>query len=125
MKRWQQYSRPGDWLVVTCAACCVAASYPLFWHGGRADKAVVRRDGQVVAELPLTAERRIEIEGAMGKTVIEVQPGRARIAADPGPRQYCVRQGWLNRPNAWAICAPSHISLTLVARITAHDTLSY
>jgi hypothetical protein len=77
---------------------------------------VVRRDGVVVAELPLTQARRIEVAGALGTSVIEVQPGRARVAADPGPRQYCVRQGWLTQPNAIAICAPSHISLSIAGR---------
>jgi hypothetical protein len=88
----------------------------------------VRRDGVVVAELPLTQARRIEVAGAMGTmgtTVIEVQPGRARVASDPGPRQYCVRQGWLSQPNAIAICAPSHISLSIAGRASSHDSLAY
>ena len=63
--------------------------------------------------------------GTMGTTVIEVQPGRARVASDPGPRQYCVRQGWLTQPNAIAICAPSHISLSIAGRASSHDSLAY
>ncbi|MCL4725612.1 MAG: hypothetical protein KJZ90_15215, partial [Rhodocyclaceae bacterium] len=60
---------------------------PVVFKGGAAEKAVVRRDGVVVAELPLTRAARIEVPGALGTSVIEVQPGRARVAADPGPRQ--------------------------------------
>ena len=75
--------------------------------------------------LPSRLWRRIEVAGAMGTTVIEVQPGRARVASDPGPRQYCVRQGWLTQPNAIAICAPSHISLSIAGRASSHDSLAY
>lgn len=86
---------------------------------------MVKRDGQVVAELPLNVARRIEIAGALGITVIEISPGRARIVADPGPRQYCVKQGWLSQANAVAICAPNHVTLALVGRGGGYDSLSY
>lgn len=128
MKTFLRFMKPGDWAVLLACAACTAALAPLVFSGGAAEKAVVRRDGVVVAELPLTQVRRIEVAGAMGTmgtTVIEVQPGRARVAADPGPRQYCVRQGWLSQPNAIAICAPSHISLSIAGRASSHDSLAY
>jgi len=117
--------KAGDWAVLLGCAAATAALAPVAFKGGAAEKAVVRRDGVVVAELPLTQARRIEVPGALGTSVIEVQPGRARVAADPGPRQYCVRQGWLSQPNAIAICAPSHISLSIAGRASSHDSLSY
>jgi hypothetical protein len=122
---WLALMRPGDFAVVLLSAVLVAASFPLLWQSGSSEKAVVRRDGVVLAELPLTAARTITVAGAIGPTVIEVQPGRARVLSDPGPRQYCVKQGWLTRPNAVAICAPSHITLTLAGRSASHDSLSY
>jgi hypothetical protein len=61
----------------------------------------------------------------LGATVIEIEPGRARVASDPGPRQYCVRQGWLDRAGAVAICAPNEVSLTMTGRKVDHDSLSY
>ena len=125
---WRGLFRPGDWLLVLLSAALVAASYPLLWRGGVADRAIVKRDGQVVTELALNTPRRYEVEGAIGTTVIEVQPGRARVLSDPGPRQYCVQQGWLTRANAVAICAPNHVTLQLSGRSEqngAYDTLNY
>jgi hypothetical protein len=78
-----------------------------------------------VAEYPLNAARRIEVAGPLGTTVVEIQPGRARVLTDPGPRQYCVRQGWLMQANAIAICAPNHVSLMLAGRQPGYDTLNY
>ncbi len=125
---WRSLMRAGDWLLLLASAALVAASYPLLWRGGAADRAIVKRDGQVVTELALDKARRYELEGAIGTTVIEVQPGRARVLSDPGPRQYCVQQGWLTRANAVAICAPNHVTLQLGGRGGAnagHDSISY
>lgn len=123
--RWLHLVRPGDWLVAAAALAAVAVSFPLLWRGGPAEKAIVKRDGTVVAELPLSIVKRIEVEGALGVSVIEVRPGRARVASDPGPRQYCVKQGWLTQANAVAICAPNHVTLALVGKGQAYDTLGY
>lgn len=124
--QWLPLLRPGDWLMLLLAGAAVALSFPLLWHGGRAEKAMVRRDGTLVAELPLTINKRVEVDGPIGRTVIEIEPGRARVLSDPGPRQYCVRQGWLTRPNAIAICAPNHVSLALSGPANSgNDSVSY
>ena len=125
MSPFLRFMKPGDWAMLGVFAAASAALAPIAFMGGAAEKAVVRRDGVVVAELPLDRAARIEVPGALGISVIEVQPGRARVAADPGPRQYCVRQGWLSRPYAIAICAPNHVSLSIAGRAPSHDSLAY
>lgn len=125
MRSWLTLLRPGDWLVLLLAALGVGVSIPLLWAGGQPERAVVRVAGKVVAEFPLTAPRRFTVAGPLGETVIEIAPGRARVLADPGPRQYCVQQGWLSRPNAIAICAPNHVSLSLSGSNASHDSLNY
>lgn len=124
-RAWLILLRPGDWLVMLAGLAAVVATVPLLWRGGTADLALVKRDGRVVAELPLTQARKLDVVGPLGTTVIEVQPGRARVASDPGPRQYCVLQGWLTRPNSIAICAPNHVSLQLGGREGGYDSLNY
>ena len=124
-RQWLALVRPGDWLTLALGATVCAALFPLAWQGGIAEKAIVRSDGQVVAELDLKTRRSLQVPGPLGQTVIAVEPGRARVAADPGPRQYCVRQGWLARPGEIAICAPNHVSLQIAGRSSAYDSLSY
>lgn len=125
MKPFLYLMRPGDWLVLVLAALLCATLFPLAFSGGAPEKAVVKRDGAVVAELPLNQKRFLDVPGPLGITRIEIQPGRARVAADPGIHQYCVRQGWLTQANAIAICAPNHISLSLAGRHAAYDSLNY
>jgi len=117
--------RPGDWAVVAGAALAVAASFPLLWSGGAADRAVVRSAGRVVAELPLSLDRTLSVPGPLGESVVAVRGGRARIESDPSPRQYCVRQGWLAQAGDFAVCLPNQVSLELRGRERRYDSLSY
>ena len=125
MRHWLALLRPGDWIVIAGGAVVVGVSLPLLWQGGFAERAIIRQNGQVFAEADLRSRREIEVPGPLGTTHIAIEPGRARVVSDPGPRQYCVRQGWLSQPNAIAICAPSHISLSIAGRASSHDSLSY
>lgn len=122
---WLGYLKSGDWFVLASGMIAVAILFPLLWNGGHADRAIIRRDGDLIAEVALTAAKRIAVEGPIGTTVIEVAPGRARVLSDPGPRQYCVQQGWLSHANAVAICAPNHVSLLLRGRSGTHDSINY
>ena len=116
MGAWTRLLKPGDWLTLIFAITICLTLWPLLWRGGAAQKAVVRSEGRIVAELALDRVQRHEVKGPLGVTIIEIQPGRARVLSDPGPRQYCVRQGWLTQAHAIAICAPNHVSLMLTGR---------
>jgi hypothetical protein len=122
---WRSLLRPGDFLTVGVALVVCLGSVLLLWRGGAPDKVVVRAGGQVFAEASLSRAQIIEVPGPLGTTRIEIQPGRARVAEDPGIRQYCVRQGWLTRSGATAICAPNQVSLSLAGGSGDFDSLNY
>lgn len=122
---WAIHLRPGDVLVLAGGLAFSVGSALVLWQGGRPDKAIIKAGGQVFAEVDLATPRVVEVPGPLGTTRIEVQPGRARVASDPGPRQYCVRQGWLASAGAVAICAPNQVSLTLSGRRADYDSLNY
>ena len=122
---WRALMRPGDYLTLGLAATVCVASVLMLWRGGAPDKVVVRAGGQVFAEASLSRAQIIEVPGPLGITRIEIEPGRARVAEDPGLRQYCVRQGWLTRSGATAICAPNQVSLSLSGGSADFDSLNY
>lgn len=124
-RRWWALLRPGDVLCLLVAIGATLYAGHSLWSGDRPDMAVVRAGGRVVARLPLERSARFSVQGPIGTTWIEVQPGRARVQSDPGPRQYCVKQGWLTRNGAAAICAPNHVTLQLEGRRASYDTLTY
>ena len=122
---WRQFMRPGDWLMLGLFSLGAAGAFIALWGGSTADKVVIRAGGKIFAEVRLTESHLLEVPGPLGTTRIEIAPGRARVAADPGPRQYCVRQGWLTAPNSIAICAPNQVSMSLVGRHRPYDSLAY
>ncbi len=85
-------------------------------------RVIVRMDGKVALETSLRLNRRIDIRGPLGFSRIEIRDGRVRVASDPGPRQLCVRQGWIP-PGGAAICLPNRVSVENAA--AGYDTLNY
>ena len=123
--QWISLLRRGDWLVVILGMLLCATSFPLAWQRGKAEKAVIRRGGEIFAELELSRNQRVEVPGPLGTTVIAVEKKRVRVVSDPGMHQYCVRQGWLERSGEIAICAPNEISVQIVGGKESYDSLSY
>ena len=123
--RWLSLFRPGDWLVVLLGLISCTVSFPLVWRGGIAEKAIIKRGGEIFAELDLSRNRRIDVPGPLGITTVAVEKRRVRVVSDPGMHQYCVRQGWLERAGEIAICAPNQVSVQVIGNKEVYDSLSY
>jgi len=117
--------RAGDAGILLAGAGFVIALTVFAWGGDRGDTAVIRAAGRVVETVSLTHARTFSVGGPLGATQIEIEPGRARVARDPSPRQLCVRQGWLTQSGQAALCLPNQVSLEIRGRRSAYDTLGY
>ncbi len=85
-------------------------------------RVVIRQAGQIFMEGDVRLNQLIRVPGPLGVTVVEFRAGRVRVAADPSPRQVCVRQGWLRAGEA-AVCLPNRVSVEW-GRLT-YDSLGY
>lgn len=117
--------RAGDYVVLAAGGTVVVALALWAWGGGRGDTAIIRAGGRIVHTAALTHVQNFAVAGPLGTTRIEVEPGRARVAADPSPRQLCVKQGWLTLAGQAALCLPNQVSLEIRGRSPTHDTLGY
>lgn len=119
--------RIGDIGVLAGGSAAVAALVWQAWFAptDAAETAVIRAGGEIVRTVALSRAQTIAVPGPLGVTRVEIGDGRARVQADPSPRQLCVRQGWLARAGEAALCLPNQVSLELAGRHTAHDTLAY
>ncbi len=115
------YFRPGDWLLAGAGLALVAGLW-LRQTESLEGRVVIRLDGQVFQEASLRLNRSIEVPGPLGVSRIEIRAGRVRVAADPSPRQLCVRQGWIP-PGGAAVCLPNRVSVENAA--AGYDTLNY
>ncbi len=120
-----QHIKPGDWLTLLLGSIFVVAVTSELWSGDLADKAIIRSGGKIFMETPLSRDRQIEVPGRLGVSIISIKQRKARIASDPSPRQYCVRQGWLQQAGEIALCLPNQVSLELVGNRKKYDSLNY
>ncbi len=119
------YLRPGDWLTLLAGVVCVALLTVELWNGAAADRAIIRSGGKIFREVPLSRDQQVEVPGPLGVSVITIEKRRARISSDPSPRQYCVRQGWLQQAGEIAICLPNEVSVELAGGEKRYDSLNY
>jgi len=100
--------RAGDWAVALLglAAIVILATQAPVLTG----RVVIRQAGQIFMEGDVRLNQTIRVPGPLGVTVVEFRAGRVRVAADPSPRQICVRQGWLRAGEA-AVCLPNRVSV--------------
>jgi hypothetical protein len=115
----------GDWLVLVVGAIFSLWLASNIWKANLADKAIVRSGGKIFRILPLSQDIELNVPGPLGLSKISIRNRQARIASDPSPRQYCVRQGWLKQAGESAICLPNQISLELSGNTKRYDSLNY
>lgn len=115
----------GDWLTLLLGSICVAQLTINFWGGDLADRAIIRSGGKIFREVSLTRDQRIEVPGPLGISIINIKQRKARITSDPSPRQYCVRQGWLQQVGEIALCLPNQVSIELAGSKRRYDSLNY
>ena len=70
-------------------------------------------DGETVQRVRLDTAAHLEVAGRLGACRIEIDHGRARIAAAPCRQQVCVRRGWLDAAGAVSVCVPNGLVLRL------------
>ena len=66
-----------------------------------------------------------EVQGRLGLSRIEIRQGRVRVASDPGPRQICVKQGWVSRAGEAALCLANQITLEVRGVANTFDSMAY
>lgn len=125
MRLPSEHIKTGDWLTLLLGALLTAFLAATLWQGGAADKAVIRSGGKVFSVVPLSRDQLIAVPGPLGISQIAIHDRQARIAADPSPRQYCVRQGWLQQAGEIALCLPNQVSVELTGGRKKYDSLNY
>ncbi|MDO9011713.1 MAG: NusG domain II-containing protein [Gallionella sp.] len=120
-----RHIRPGDWLTLLSGSVAVVWLTLSLWSGELADKAVIRSGGKIFREVALSRDQKIEVPGPLGMSLILIQHRKVRIASDPSPRQYCVRQGWLEHAGEIALCLPNQVSVELLGSHKRYDSLNY
>ena len=128
LKRRSEFSsaiRWGDGLVIIIGIIAVIVLFKTLWLGEAANKVQVRAGDQIFSTLSLNQQRTLEVPGPLGNTVVTIDSGKVRVVSDPSPRQYCVKQGWLEHAGQVAMCLPNQVSVELLGSKKLYDSLNY
>jgi hypothetical protein len=122
---FRRHIKPGDHLTLLGGILFTVWLSMSVWSGGIADTALIRSGGKVFKEVPLSRDQQIEVPGPLGTSIITIEKRKARISSDPSPRQYCVRQGWIQQAGEIAVCLPNEVSVELTGGAKKYDSLNY
>ena len=107
------------WVILIAAAAAVLVALCLALPRLRAPgvTAVISQDGVVIEEIDLSRVKeayRFTLEAADGgHNVIEVEPGRIRVAEADCPDKICVQRGWAEDGLLPIVCLPHRLVIQL------------
>ena len=81
--------------------------------------------GQDSITLPLDYNKRIELEGKLGHSIIEIKDRQVRFVDAPCKDKQCIISGWLSKDGEMAACLPNGISVQIVGRDNRFDAINF
>lgn len=84
-------------------------------------EAVIEVDGTRQATLSLDQPQKVQIDGPMGSSEVEIGVRGARIIRAPCPHGICVRRGWVRREGEVVVCVPNRLVLTIIGGKERND----
>src|SRR5690606_12623511 len=74
----------------------------------------VRIAGQEAASIPLDGEGVYDLHGDGWHMRLAIEEGRIRVERSTCRHQFCVRTGWIHRPDQSIVCLPYQVVITLI-----------
>ncbi|MBI2382646.1 MAG: NusG domain II-containing protein [Gammaproteobacteria bacterium] len=109
-----------DRIVVVAASLLVGILFARYWGPAVPAAAVELRSGrEVVARYPLDRDRRVDVQGRLGVSVLDIRDGRVRFIASPCRNKVCIHAGWLRHSGEAAACLPNRVSVSLIGGVEA------
>ena len=101
--------KPFDFLFLALSIAAVAFSILALKNGnGKKSRLVVEADGKEYI-YPLDEEKTLEINGAIGISLIRIENGKAYFENSPCPGKLCVKMPAVKENNDWAACMPNKV----------------
>ena len=115
----------GDSLIVLISLIFIVFAFKAFWHFETGSVVQVNFQGKTYGNFSLFQDKKISLMGKEGESIIEIKDGRARFKSAPCKNQYCVQQGWIHFTGQMLICIPNEVSIEILGKSKAYDSLNY
>lgn len=115
-----------DLLLILVAGILIGWLYLALWSTETAAVEVeLWSRGERLERLPLAEDRRIEVPGVLGTSLIEIKQAHARFVASPCTNKLCILSGSLHHPGETAACLPNQVSLRILGRDPRYDAINF
>ena len=114
-----------DKVIIAAAAFGVVWLYGVFWQsGGQADAAQILSGKNAPQTISLFRDQTLQIEGSLGRSILEVKDGAIRFVSSPCSSKICIKSGWLRNGGDIAACLPNGISVQVLGG-TPYDAINF
>ncbi len=114
-----------DGLLLLLLGVGIGMLFRIYWTANLPAQEVAISSPAGTSHYPLHTPRRIQVNGPIGVTTLEIDNDAVRFVASPCRQQICVRSGWHRRGGAVAACVPNRISVLLHGEDPDYDGFSY
>lgn len=119
--------KTGFWIAVIAVILVLSAGALLWQHLSKQDAVIaeIYVEGECVRTIDLSAVKTpetFEVEGAIGKNTVHVEPGRICITEADCPDHVCIQMGWLSSEHPSPIvCLPNKVVIALSEETQTHS----
>ena len=106
---WVKRLTPFDCKLLIVIATLVALSFLLLLTQRAGARVVVSSDDQIVFVAPLDKDQRVELDGPLGITVLQIENGGARVISSPCTQKICIHMGEARHTGDLLACVPNQL----------------
>lgn len=119
---WVKHLTPFDRKLIVIVAVLVAFSFVMLLYQKPGGRVVVKSEDRVVFVSPLDKDQRVELEGPLGLTVLQIKNGAAHILSSPCSQKICMRMGEARHAGDLLACIPNKLVITIEGDPTDEDS---
>lgn len=114
-----------DRIIIALAIIFIIWLYQHYWiKPDKANYALILVANQKPIKINLDTDKKLNIQGAIAQSTIEILKGRIRFVTSPCHNQQCVHTGWLTQGREIAVCLPNQITIQML-ETDEYDAIVY
>ncbi len=118
--------RRGDYLVFLATLLLLPWLYFTLWGDQRAGAyAQILVGGDQQALVSLHQPQTIEVEGALGLSILEIVDGKIRFITSACQGKQCIHRGWINLGGEVVSCLPNQVSIAILGGEQRFDAINF
>ncbi len=104
-----------DRIILVLAILLIGWLYLHYWGTSSqlASYALIFTPFQSPQKVSLQHSQRLQVQGRLGVSLIEIEAGRIRFHTSPCHGKLCIHAGWLNHGGQLVACLPNQVSIEL------------